>query len=79
MSKEINSPHTYSCTSLSIPTPVSTSLGYARISHGGLSDTEVQMATFEIPADLDNFTDNKKVTTDPDAHDIDASLRYNPV
>ena len=40
--------------------------GYARITHGGLSDTEVQVGRFEIPADPDNYEDNVRTTTDPD-------------
>ncbi|EDO47830.1 predicted protein [Nematostella vectensis] len=44
-----------------------TRLGYARISHGGLSDTEVQMARFRLPADGERYKDNDKMTTSPRA------------
>lgn len=50
-------------------------LGYARITHGGLSDTEVQIARFQIPADQKNFKDNNKVVTDPNR--VDQSLHFN--
>lgn len=39
-------------------------LGYARITHGGLSDTEVQMARFEIPDNAQDYKDNSAVTYD---------------
>ncbi|CAG5122553.1 unnamed protein product, partial [Candidula unifasciata] len=52
-------------------------LGYARISHGGLSDTEVQLATFRIPPEPDHFRDNKKTTILPEKHGIDTNILFN--
>lgn len=37
-------------------------LAYARISHGQLSDTEIQMAKFEIPINLNTYKDRYRIT-----------------
>uniref|UniRef100_H2ZJB0 PGAP2-interacting protein n=1 Tax=Ciona savignyi TaxID=51511 RepID=H2ZJB0_CIOSA len=50
-------------------------LGYARISHGGLSDTELQMGRWRIPQG--EHTDNFKLTTSDDK--IPQSIRFNTV
>ncbi|KAJ8298251.1 LOW QUALITY PROTEIN: hypothetical protein KUTeg_024782, partial [Tegillarca granosa] len=50
-------------------------LGYARITHGGLSDTEVQLAKFSIPENPDNFKDNNRIVTDPKP--VDKKLHFN--
>jgi len=50
-------------------------LGYARITHGGLSDTELQAARFRIPEDLSSFADNEHITTDP--QQVDEDIRFN--
>ncbi|KAL8599854.1 hypothetical protein ACOMHN_038427 [Nucella lapillus] len=52
-------------------------LGYARISHGGLSDTEVQLGHFEIPKVKDDYKDNTRTTTDPSK--VDSARHFNPV
>lgn len=52
-------------------------LGYARITHGGLSDTELQMARFEIPDDPDNFKDNSRVTYDTENNLIPEEVKFN--
>jgi len=39
-------------------------LNYARVSNGGLSDTELQMARFRIPEDPEDFKDNDRIVTD---------------
>lgn len=49
-------------------------LGYARISHGGLSDTEIQLGKFRIPQDPKNYSDNNAVSTTRD--DVDEKLRF---
>lgn len=49
-------------------------LGYARISHGGLSDTEVQMAKFRIPPAGTTYQDNEILTTSP--KDVPENLRF---
>ncbi|XP_060567906.1 PGAP2-interacting protein-like [Ruditapes philippinarum] len=51
--------------------------GYARITHGGLSDTELQMARFEIPDDINDFKDNSKVTYDTGEHIIPDNVKFN--
>ena len=49
-------------------------LGYARISHGGLSDTEVQMANFRIPENPDDYTDHMEYEFDPSK--VDEDVRF---
>lgn len=49
-------------------------LGYARISHGGLSDTEVQMAKFRIPPAGTTYQDNEILTTSP--KDVPENIRF---
>lgn len=49
-------------------------LGYARISHGGLSDTEVQMAKFRIPPQGKQYQDNDILTTS--VKDVPENIRF---
>ena len=49
-------------------------LGYARVSRGGLSDTEVQLGKFRIPDDIKNYTDHNAVTTTKE--DVQENLRF---
>ena len=54
----------------------SSSVGYARITHAGLTDTEIQMARFEIPTNK-QYKDNSVIVTDPSAVP-DQSVLFNP-
>jgi hypothetical protein len=51
------------------------SVGYARITHAGLTDTEIQMARFKIPTS-EKFDDNPLVVIDPSVVP-DQSLLFN--
>jgi len=52
-------------------------LGYARVSHGGLSDTEVQMGRFRFPQAGSSASDNDHLTTDPEQ--VERDVLFNPV
>ena len=52
-------------------------LGYARVTHGGLSDTEVQLGRFEIPQDKSKFKDNSRIVID--SFKIDPKIHFNSV
>ena len=62
---------------LYIPLLCDNRLGYARITHGGLSDTEVQVGRFEIPQDKKQFKDNTRLTID--GTKVDSAVHFSSV